>query len=338
MSGKYRETDYLYASARIRALEAGLLGEEALWRMAEAKSSAEILSALPDFGFTICREGTDGTGAVDREATLVSLLADGFRDVEGMTDENTVRFLRYPYDCNNIKTLIKCFSRGLSPDGMLFDGLGALSAAEAQTSFDRKDYSAFPNHLAQAIPLAEQAFAETGNPQQVDLILDGACYADMREAALAAGADFGVRWVEMKIDLTNVMICVRLMRMGQTPSNSALLEEALLSGGTLDQTLLREVFSADEAQLGDRLAATRYASLTSLLQNGVPLSALEKQTDDICMELIRTAKWVPFGVEVPIAYVLALETIVKNLRILLAGKDAGFSPEVIRERLRKSYV
>ena len=338
MSGKYRETDYLYASARIRALEAGLLGEEALWRMAEAKSSAEILSALPDFGFTLCREGVDGTGAVDREATLVSLLLGGFRDVEDMTDENTVRFLRHPYDCNNIKTLIKCFSRGLLPDGMLFDGLGTLSAEEVRTAFAHKDYSAFPQHMAQAIPHAETAFAETGNPQQVDLILDGACYADMKEAAFTAGADFGVRWVEMKIDLTNVMICVRLMRMGQTPSNAALLDEALLSGGALDTALFREMFSADESQLGDRLATTHYAALTALLQNGAPLSALEKQTDDICMELIRTAKWVPFGIEVPIGYVLALETIVKNLRILLAGKDAGFSPEVIRERLRKSYV
>ncbi|MBE6546287.1 MAG: hypothetical protein E7668_02450 [Ruminococcaceae bacterium] len=338
MSGKYKETDYLYASARIRALEAGLLSEEALGRMAEARSSEEILATLPDWGFTVCREGADGTGAVDREATLVSLLIDGYRDIESMTEENAVRFLRFPYDGNNIKTLIKCFSRGLSSEGMLFDGLGTLSAEEARLAFEQKEYDSFPSHMAKAIPEAEQVFAETGNPQKVDLIIDGACYADMREAAQALGSSLAIRWIETRIDLTNLMICVRLMRMGKSPSNAALLREALLKGGSLGVDWFEEAFSEEEVRLGERLALTRYASLASLLESQASLGALEKQTEDLCMEVAQAAKWVPFGIEVPIGYALALETAVKNLRILLAGKDAGFSPEVIRERLRKSYV
>ena len=41
-----------------------------------------------------------------------------------------------------------------------------------------------------------------------------------------------------------------------------------------------------------------------------------------------------FGAEIAIGYIVALEYEVKNIRIILAGKDAGLSPEVIRERLR----
>ena len=68
------------------------------------------------------------------------------------------------------------------------------------------------------------------------------------------------------------------------------------------------------------------------------MHAMEKWADDFWMELVRDAKFVPFGAEVFIGYAIALEYEIKNIRILLAGKDAGLDSDVIRERLRKSYV
>ena len=44
------------------------------------------------------------------------------------------------------------------------------------------------------------------------------------------------------------------------------------------------------------------------------------------------------GIEVPVSYILALENEIKNVRIILAGKDAGLSEDRIRERLRDCYV
>ena len=56
------------------------------------------------------------------------------------------------------------------------------------------------------------------------------------------------------------------------------------------------------------------------------------------MHLVREAKGVIFGVEVPLAYLLATEAQCKNIRILLAGKQAGLEPDAIRERMRDCYV
>ena len=47
---------------------------------------------------------------------------------------------------------------------------------------------------------------------------------------------------------------------------------------------------------------------------------------------------ITFGAEVPIAYLLALETQSKNLRILLAGKRAGQDRDTIQAKLRACYV
>ena len=44
------------------------------------------------------------------------------------------------------------------------------------------------------------------------------------------------------------------------------------------------------------------------------------------------------GIEVPVSYILALENEIKNVRIILAGKDAALPEDRIRERLRDCYV
>ena len=335
MAEKYRESDYLYGSARIRALEGQRIGKDRLERMLEANTSDDVMAMLSDHGFTW--SGTDGAS---REECLLSALSEGYVELERSADgvRSPVRFLRYPYDCNNVKALIKCFARGIAPDTMLFDSLGTVSAEQAKIAFESKDYRMFPPCMAKAISEAEESFAQTGNPQTVDLILDKACYADMLEDTRQSGIAYAVRLVEAKIDLTNLITCLRLIRMNSGAAADAFLQEVLLSGGMLDRTLFTEALAAGEQSMVEHLTYSRYAGFAALLAEESPLHALEKWADDFWMELARDAKFVPFGAEVLIGYAIALEYEVKNIRILLAGKDAGLASDVIRERLRKSYV
>ena len=56
------------------------------------------------------------------------------------------------------------------------------------------------------------------------------------------------------------------------------------------------------------------------------------------MRYIKDAKYVPFGPEAAAAFLLAKESEIKNLRMILTGKIAGTPKEVISERLRETYV
>jgi V/A-type H+-transporting ATPase subunit C len=56
------------------------------------------------------------------------------------------------------------------------------------------------------------------------------------------------------------------------------------------------------------------------------------------MALVKETKFIPLGLEVMVAFLAAHEYEVKNLRILLAGKEAGIPTQTIRERIRESYV
>lgn len=328
---RYNETDYMYGSARVRALEGGIVGADRLNHLAEAESSAQIMSMLSELGF-------ESDAHNSREDVLLSALSKAYAEIASMSDgTGIVDFLRYPYDCNNIKSIIKCFRRGIEPDGLLFADLGTLDAETARAAFADKDYSAYPKNMAKAIPEAEQTLAATGKPQSVDLIIDRACFADMLEAAERTGVEYAVRLVKAKIDLTNIMICLRILRMDLSEAALPTLYEAMLSGGTLEEELFVRALSEGESYLSERLSYTDYARIAPLV-DGSALGEIEKACDDVWMELARKAKYVPFGAEVLIGYLIAVEYSVKNIRIILASKDASLAAESIRERLRYSYV
>ena len=335
MAVKRNETDYMYSSARARSLENRIAGAERLSHLADAENSAAIIANLSDLGFEV---KLDEKGDFYREATLATLLTEGYSEAEKMvSDPAFFSFLRYGYDCHNVKTMIKCFFRGVSCDGMLIP-LGSVDVAALAEAYKNKDYRCLPANMAEAAKTAEEAFAATSNPQKVDLILDRACYADMLKNAEEYGIPLALKLVKTKIDLTNLCSTVRLSLMKLGAGAASFLGEALIGGGYIDTSYWEEEFSAGVGKLAEGLEYSSYSSLATCLSGDISLGELERAADNLWLEVAKEAKYVPFGPEVLIGYLIALEYEVKNIRILLAGKDAELSRDVIRERLRESYV
>lgn len=333
MAKSYNATEYMYSSARIRALETRIAGREQIARLTDADSAQTVQSSLGDFGFETVLKAD---GRIDREATLLTVLRDGFAELEGMECADAVGFLKYQYDCNNLKSLIKCEAAGVSAESMLLP-LGSVSIEDTRKAFRDKDYSLFPENMAAAAAEAEEAFAATGNPQKVDFLIDRAAFADMLDCARRSGVPLGERLVTSKIDLVNAMMAVRLIRMRLGAQAAAIFDEVYIDGGTLDKETLTESLSGED-KLCEALTYGSCSALAELISAGAELGALEKAADDIWCRVAKEARYVPFGAEVAIGYIFALEYEVKNIRIILAGKEAGLSSDIIRERLRECYV
>ena len=212
MPAKYKDTDYMYSSARLRALETKMLGREGCERLLSAPDTDEMLGILADYGFRpVKKQDTDERA--DREATLYTALSDAFAEVAGMLPwPYIVRLFQYKYDCNNIKAAIKARTRVIDPRDMMLS-LGTLSPEAAIEAAETGDFSALPKHMAKAAAEAADAYLKTKNSQQIDLLLDRACFADMLDAAHASGVPYVIRYVKVKIDLTNILMCIRLQRM-----------------------------------------------------------------------------------------------------------------------------
>ena len=333
MAKGYNPTEYMYSSARIRALEIKIATKDRLRHLADAESADAVEAALSELGFeTVKRDG-----AVVREQTLESLLVAGYGEIASMETDGTVDFLKYQYDANNIKAIIKCASRSVSPDSML-SVLGTVKIDAAKQAFVDKDYSAFPENMKIAIADAEEAFAETSNPQKVDFIIDKACFADMLASAERSGIELAKKLVCAKIDLCNVMMTLRVMRMKLGKTAAGILGEVYIGGGSFELETLLESLEAGEESFAYDVVRKKYDSLATAITDGETLGELERRVDDLWFSVAREAKYISFGAEIAIGYIAALEYEVKNIRIILAGKDAGLSPEVIRERLRDCYV
>jgi V/A-type H+-transporting ATPase subunit C len=192
--------------------------------------------------------------------------------------------------------------------------------------------------MAAAVPMAKDAYDRTGDPRRIDTVLDNACYADMLAAATETGDATLISWVKAKIDLTNILTTLRILRMGMGNVGEAFLEEALLGGGTLSHRFFTEAYAEGEARFWDALSPTAYYRLAHVEGDPRPLSAVEKACDDLYMNLVREGARIPFGAPVAGGYLIGCETSVKNIRIILAAKDAGLDNTVLRERVRVSYV
>ena len=57
MAKGYNPTEYLYSSARIRALETKIASRERTMHLADADSAESVLAPLSDFGFEIIKDG-----------------------------------------------------------------------------------------------------------------------------------------------------------------------------------------------------------------------------------------------------------------------------------------
>ena len=328
--------DYLYGSAHVRSLENAMIGRDRILRIAESKSMNDAYLLLEEFGVEVLR---DENGSALREETLLGILKKAYETVYSLAPDSTpLRIWRYPYDCNNVKAAIKGFVRGIDPLPMMFD-FGTVNVDEVIKMVSSGRFWGLSPSLLRAAGDAVSAYAKTKNPQKIDLILDCACYADMLSGARASQNEFVLRLVRAKIDLVNISITLRILRMQGGEAGRSLLEEALLAGGVLDTGELLNASSKGEDALMELVARSEYSALASLYRESDRSgAAFDRLADNFWMDLILETKFIPVGLEVMVAFLLGHEYEVKNLRIVLTGREAGLSAKTVCERIRESYV
>ena len=317
---RYDPTDYLYASARLRAKETGLFGETGLSLLAKCQSADDASALLAASG--VARE--DGTPNVDAmlEAWLRAAL-DAVR--ESVPDPRLVLYFEYPHDGNNLKILEKCRLRGISPEGRL-SPLGSIPPERLRAAFDTGDDRILPPSLAAGWHEARERFAKSGDPCDIDLAIDRAIFAALADAA--APFPPAAALLAKRIDLANLLAFCRLA--GGDEVKRALFEEAFLAGGTLPLSLFKAHLEEGCEALAAALTDRTLAALLPLEGH----AAREKRADELLACAAAEGARVAFGAEVPIAFLARAELVAKNLRILVAYRTLGRSEDAIKEGLR----
>ena len=329
---KYVESDYLYGTARVRALEKGLLSPALIERMLDAPDEDGAIAVLRDAGISI--------DPADPEASLGAILEASFNEATEMSaDGHVLDVLRLPYDVHNIKSALKCRIRGTDCDSLL-SPVGTVPTDDIKKMPHSGDYSLLPENMAKAAKEAMENYAANRDPQMLDAALDRACYADMTAAAKEIGDPFFTEWVRRRIDMTNILTCIRIMRMTGEDTGLSYLEKMLIPGGTLDAEFFKSCLGDGETALWKKLSLSERAPLVSRIEAGgkYSLTFIEKVCEDFCLEKAKSQKNVLASAGAVASYAIAADYMIKDIRIFLAGKKAGTPVETIRERLRDTYV
>lgn len=335
------DTEYMYASARIRAAEGKDTPALRLERMLECRTPEMLLSTVLEFGFL-----RDGTAPDDRTPTeslgqvwdlALTSAASLVKEVAPVPE--VYNFLFYKYDCNNIKTALKAGILGLDYSCNYY-ACGTINTTGLAERLANGDVTGLPTHMGEAVTEAMEAYARTGEGRQIDFCLDKACYGDMADNVRLSGVPILQEYVAAKADFTNVLSAARLAGKSNKDVSCAIFAEAFVPGGTM----LREQFCTPED------GCLSYTDLAERLEEGIVKEAIdkvlaaqgivraEKILDDAALAILNRDRYVPFGAHVPAVFFLQRETEIRNGRIIAAGLVAGLTGTALQERIRVAYV
>ena len=333
---KINEGDYSYASGLIRAKEPKLFTSSQYARMLDAATAEEAYKVLTDSGYGLSGN-TPGVFAFEQ------LLADEMKKcfmllAEITPEAEVIKVFQRRYDYFNIKVLLKAELSGQQIPPILI-GTGTIDSDSLTRMSRERDYSELTDLMAEAVERVYDVFARMQDPQAVDLILDIASYRQFAADIRNIESPFLWDLADYIIDITNIRMFIRARSLDKTWD---FIGKMLLDGGMI----AREVYQQNSAKPTDSfvedIRKSRYGDSVrkglEMVEMGRNSSGLEKALDDLLMSYIRSARLVTIGVEPLIAWLFAKETEIRNVRMIMTGKINNLPMDMIRERLRETYV
>ena len=326
-----KDTEYLGISARIHAMETRLLTRERMDRMIDAKDLRDAARVLAECGYGELSE----VNAAGLEEALGAAQAGLYRDLAGAVEPALLDVFRCKYDYHNAKALVKAEALETKADGLLVGG-GRYERAALAENFRRDSLGGYSAAFAAAVTQARKALAATGDPQQTDLILDRACFAELAALAEGSGSSFLRGYVAILADAANLRAAVRAARLNKGPE---FLSQVLVPGGSVrpDAIAAARGSALERLFAGGPLAAAAAEGAAKGAPGSGHLTEFERLCDDAVMDYVAAGKRVSFGEQPVIGYLYAREAEQTAIRIIMTGRMAGLPGAVIRGRLRRSY-
>lgn len=321
-----KPADYTYAVARIRMNEAKLFSDEELYSLIAAEDCEEIIGRLKDRGWgdELVSE-TAVTLTETEQKRLWKFMA------EIVPDGHVFDFFTVKNDYRNLKSVLKAFYSG-KDTAAGYTTPASLSLAELEKAVSERSFA--PLHGM--APVAEEAYdvlTRTGDGQAADLIIDRAALRLSYEATQKTGDPFIAGFGDLWAALTDIKTAFRAARNGK---DGEFITENTVATPALDVRALAEAAVDGPESLISYLTRGSFAACGEALK--ISAEALEKACDDMIIEYCKRAKLETFGTSPLFAYVIAKETELRSVRIILSAKNAGLSDEEIKSKVRRSYV
>ncbi|MDE6035170.1 MAG: V-type ATPase subunit [Ruminococcus sp.] len=306
-------TDYASAVAVVRTLENQLFNRHDFDQLINARDGKEFETLI----------NSKNSGNLTEVWEMLRSFAPDSKELEIMLYRN---------DFHNLKAVLKAMISGREPDKYLTEP-STIKGNTLKEMFRTKNTDLLPAHMRDTAVKAYGILTTTLDGQLLDSFIDTECLKAMRKSAEKSGNNFIMKYVEQVTVCADIKTAYRCSKMGKDRN---FLETAICGSDELDKEMLIRITLSGTENLLNFLDSTQYYELSGLLRENP--AKFEKRCDDLITEQVQTAQFKAFGTEPLIAYYIAKETEIKNLRIIKVCRECGADMETITERLRETYV
>lgn len=306
-------TEYASAVAVVKAMENSLFTYSDLEQLINARTQNEFNALIT----------AKDTGGLPEVWDMLRTYAPDSRELE---------ILLYRNDFHNLKAVLKAMISGKQPDGYFIQPSN-VTPETLEEMFRTKNTDILPEYMRETASTTYELLTRTLDGQLADTLIDTATLTAMQKSARDFGGDFIREYVQIITVCADIKTAYRCSKMQKSRD---FLESAVCGSDIIDkESLIRSALSGTESLLGF-LEHTVYGELVQLLKDSP--AKFEKRCDDMIMELAENSRMKAFGIEPLVAYYIAKEAEVKNLRIIAVCRECRADAHTITERLRKLYV
>lgn len=314
----------LYAIGRLRMLRRHLLTAQQMQRLIGARDTQEAQRVLLEAGYLTPEQPDAEKASMNRTLKAAAMLKRLSPEPE-VTDSFLKRF-----DGLNLKALLK--ARILNEEAEGLSRAGTLDPELLRHAVAEHNYRKLPPYLSEAMDALEKRVATQPDPMEIDVALDKALYGMMHQALSGSKSATVKDWLRMKADFANLRAYLRMRQMDATLS----LRDVLLPGGQVPHAAFEDAGTHGEKLMrryGELYGVDLAVQAMAAMGDRGQLQKLEQSMALRLNTLFAARRMEPDHLDAVIDYLLSVEKESAAVRLIMAGKRNGLTPEQIEERL-----
>ena len=320
--------NYTFETAKIRALEMGMLSKSLLADMANSGNFDAAMDLLGSSEYAI-GQGQRNFAEIEnvllgRRSSVGKLFADLIKD------DAIVELLGAKIDFTNLRLGLR---RKLTDKevGTDYRDDGNVAADIFERILGEENYGLFPEHMQNAIERAVLAYYQDKQIRQIDYAIDGVEAEYNIQRASELGSEFLLGLFRIRIDLINIRTMFRLKLTESEERN------VFLDGGYIEIEQLKHGIDAGYEAMGQMFFATPYCKM---VEAGAEYAGskgsflmLEQKCDEYMAGYLKTTGQITAGPQPIIAYLLMKENEIRRVRLVVTAKKNNLDASFVIDRI-----
>lgn len=317
----------------IRLKENELLAPEVFQQLIAAEDFKKIEGILMP---TVYHQYLDANFQKDFEKSLNQELLTTFEELAAAApDRNLVWVYTMRYTLHNLKVFTKAYYVKENYDHLyLPDGMFTMD--ELKHAVETGISSVLPESILYSIGRVKEYMEESHILQGIDVIYDRHYLKEQRRLGETLGYPELLEEIIAFIDLTNLTTALRCVAQGRS---QGFMSTVLSSSGSIEKSQWMSFAEQSLSDLTTFILESAYGNLLLPVFDGekIDFAGLDVIKDNYLTGMYEQARTTAFGPLPLLAFLNAKDIEIKNLRLILVGKRAGFTKEQLQERMRMTY-